>query len=98
MSADRPRHHSEFDLHTDRDGAGTVGDGGAVERVATRAVAFDLDLADAPVLVERDDPSAHGGQWTIFAIGSSMIPLAPASLSAGMSTLMSLLGTTVSTA
>jgi hypothetical protein len=37
-------------------------------------------------------------QWTIFEIGSSMMSVAPRSLSAGIKTLTSVLGTTVSTA
>ena len=37
-------------------------------------------------------------QWTILASGSSMMSVAPASLSAGMSVLITDLATTVSTA
>ena len=52
------------------------------------------------VVVELDDrdPSTSGLHGTILEIGSSMIPLAPASSSAGISVLISLLATTVSTA
>ncbi len=38
------------------------------------------------------------GQWTIFAIGSSMMSVAPASFRAGMRMLISDFATTVSTA
>jgi hypothetical protein len=41
---------------------------------------------------------AGGRQWTILEIGSSMMPAAPASFSAGMRTLISAFATTVSTA
>lgn len=39
-----------------------------------------------------------GAQWTIFDNASSMMSVAPRSFNAGMRTLMSLFGTTVSTA
>ena len=62
-----------------------------------------LDLAAAREVVEARDPARvdglHAGrQWTILEIGSSMMPLAPRSSSAGISVLISLLATTVSTA
>ena len=58
--------------------------------------AVGLDRAQAPRLVERGDRAVH--QWTILASGSSMMSLAPASLSAGISVLIVSLATTVSTA
>ena len=62
---------------------GAVGDGSAVEG---KRYLVGLDLAD-PRFVERDHPAvddaARHRQWTILAMGSSMMPLAPASLSAG---------------
>src|SRR5579884_1343879 len=94
---ERARPDVEDDARTGRDGPGAVGDARAVEGIAG-AVAVD-DLAQAAALVEVLDPPApllH--QWTIFEIGSSMIPVAPWSLSAGMSVLISDLATTASTA
>src|SRR4051794_3633782 len=89
-------------LHAD--GARPVGDPGAVER-ELRAVRA-LDRAQAAPLVEGHDPPGHQlihcvvhstvhalRQWTIFAIGSSMMSDAPASLSAGISVLISDLAT-----
>ena len=70
----------------------------------TRTVAVGRrDLAEAALLVERRDGPGAGavrrhGQWTIFDSGSSMMSLAPASLRAGMSVLMAVFSTTVSTA
>ena len=59
--------------------------------------AVGLDRAEAPRLVERGD-RCPSHQWTILASGSSMMSLAPASLSAGISVLIVSLATTVSTA
>jgi hypothetical protein len=52
--------------------------------------------AGRPAASGRQDPRI--AQWTILASASSMMSVAPRSFSAGMRTLMSLLGTTVSTA
>ena len=67
--------------------------------------AADHDRAQADPLVERlDGPGARGDtasiddQWTILDSGSSMMSVAPASLSAGIRMLISFFGTTVSTA
>ena len=65
----------------------------AVERVRG---AVGLDRAEPAALVEGGDDPVH--QWTILASGSSMMSLAPASLSAGISVLIVSLATTVSTA
>ncbi len=51
-----------------------------------------------PELATATGGLVAGGQWTILAIGNSMMPVAPCSLSAGMSVLISDLATTVSTA
>src|ERR1700733_7935916 len=69
----------EVDGRADGDGAGAVGDARAVERVVG-GVGLAADHTQADEVVELDDGPAHG-QWTIFEIGSSMIPVAPASLS-----------------
>src|SRR5690242_6047014 len=80
-----------------RDRARAVGDAGAVERIA-RTVTAD-DLAEAATLLEQlDAPAPLVHQWTIFEIGSSMIPVAPWSFSAEMSVLISDFATTASTA
>src|SRR5581483_4593520 len=64
-----------------------------------RPAVHDDARAPAAALVEVLDPPAPlRHQWTIFEIGSSMIPVAPWSLSAGMSVLISDLATTASTA
>src|SRR6476619_5160908 len=79
------------------DGAGAVGDGRAVERKAHPAPRLDLPATD--VVVEARDPARVDGlHGMILEIGSSMMPLAPRSSSSGMSVLISLLATTVSTA
>ena len=60
-----------------------------------------LHPADAAVLVELGDTPLHDTpfhQCTILEMGSSMMSVAPWSFRAGMSVLMSDLGTTVSTA
>ena len=60
-----------------------------------------LDLAGPSPVIERDYDAVliaelvHG---TILRMGNSMIPVAPASRSSGMRTLMSAFATTVSTA
>ena len=72
----------------DRDGAGAVGDGGAVEEVLAAVVG--RAPCRSPRLVEGDDHAVprtgpghvSGRSWTI---GSSMMSVAPASLSAGIS-------------
>ena len=61
-------------------------------------------IAEAGVVVECGDGAesdracGHVSQWTILDSGSSMMSVAPASDSAGIRTLISFLGTTVSTA
>ena len=81
--------------HVDR--AGAVGDRRCSGRRA-RAPSSAVDGRRCRVLVELDDPAPLGHQWTILDSGSSMMSVAPASFSAGISVLISALGTTVSTA
>ena len=82
------------------DRARTVGDRGAMEREPPPVVGFDF--SEPAVFVELDDSTSHARgplpQWTILAIGSSMIPAAPASFRSGINVLISLFDTTVSTA
>src|SRR5690348_13485215 len=99
--------HGERAPLADVDAARAVGDGRAVEPPLA-----PVDAADGAVargVVEGDDVAAlrhdlgeHGrgclAQWTILAIGISSRSVAPASLSAGISTLICALGTTASTA
>ena len=80
--------------------ARSIGDLGAVEEPA---FASRLHPADAAFLVELGDAPVDGmriphPQCTILEMGSSMMSVAPWSFRAGMSVLMSDLGTTVSTA
>lgn len=62
------------------------------------------DHAPASRVVEARHPTGERNsrlrqaQWTILARGSSIMSLAPASHRSGIKTLMSALGTTVSTA
>ncbi len=76
----------------------------AVQWKGSTAPSSARDLAEPARVVEGlDDPGdrgvrRRGHQWTIFDRGSSMMSDAPASLSAGMSVLISDLATTVSTA
>ncbi len=87
----------ELDRRPGRDPARPVGDGRCVER--ERRAVVRLDLPDPAAFVEGTDGAVPmGGQCTILAIGSSMMPVAPCSFSAGMSVLISALATTVSTA
>src|SRR5689334_20591933 len=93
--------HPEGHRRAGGDGAGAVGDGGAVEGPLGAFVVADGALA--LVVVEgchraapRVERRRHQG--TILAIGSSRIPEAPASDSAGISVLITRLGTTASTA
>ena len=82
--------------------AGPIGNGSAVERVFVAVPSANHPPSGR--LIEAGhragEGSAAGGlaQWTILASGSSMMSLAPASRSSGIKTLMSTLGTTVSTA
>ena len=84
------------------DCAGPIGNGGAVERVFDAAARRDHSPAGG--VVEARNPAGKRGpeprqaQWTILASGSPMMSLAPASRNSGIKTLMSTLGTTVSTA
>ena len=97
VAAERTGHHLELDGDVDRDRARAVGDRGAMEREPPPVVG--LDLAEPAVLVELDDAACRpSAQCTILAIGSSMIPAAPASLRSGINVLISLFDTTVSTA
>src|SRR5262249_40359606 len=90
-------HQAELHRGVGRDRASAVGDGRAVEgevQATTR-----LHLAPTDVLVEaRDATRVRGLHGTILEIGSSMMPFAPRSSSSGMSVLISLFATTVSTA
>jgi hypothetical protein len=87
----------ELDGRTRRDPARPVSDGRGMERECPSVIR--LDLPDPAAFVEgTDDAVPIGGQCTILAIGSSMMPVAPCSFSAGMSVLISALATTVSTA
>src|ERR1700690_317269 len=86
---ERARHDLELNPGTDLDGAAAAGDARAVKRVHRRVVGGDL--AEAAVLRELGYLSAH---CTILEMGISRMPVEPASFSAGMSVLMSLLATT----
>jgi hypothetical protein len=86
----------ELDLRTDLDRAGAVGDLRAVELVL--GAVGRLERAETTLLVERDHATVHEAQCTILEIGSSMMPVAPASLSAGINVLISDFATTASTA
>ena len=71
----------------------------AVQWNGYSAAVVGADHTEAAGVVERHATTrriAH--QWTIFDSGSSMMSVAPASFSAGINTLISVLGTTVSTA
>ena len=91
-----------FDVKLDRclhrDPAAAAHDRGGMERERPSVLA--RDLAYAATFVERGDAPAPAtrDQWTILAIGSSMMPVAPCSLSAGISVLISDLATTASSA
>ena len=84
------------------DQAGPVSNGGAMEGI--RRTVFRGDHTPAGGAVEAGNGADEGSaatcqaQWTILAKGSSMMSLAPASRRSGINTLMSDLGTTVSTA
>ena len=93
--APAPGHDLELDRLPDAHRAGAVGDLGRVERVLLPGRGHGAEPA---LLVERRDRARRHRQWTIFRIGSSMMPVAPASRSAGISVLISAFATTVSTA
>jgi len=76
------------------DRASAVSDLRAVKGI--RRAIVGCDFADAARLVECCDGS--GCHCTILAMGSSRMPVAPWSFSAGIKVLMSDLATTVSTA
>ena len=89
-AAHATRDDVELDGRADGDGPGAVGDLRAVEEVA-RARRRRLDRCRSPGLVELNDRSPRHrrtGQWTILEIGSSMMSVAPASFSAGISVLI----------
>src|ERR687897_756318 len=95
----RPRERGddvELDGRARRDTTRPVRDSGGMEQERCPVVGFDL--SPAARFVEGTDRAAPSRQWTILAIGSSMMSVAPRSLSAGMSVLISALETTVSTA
>ena len=85
----------ELDGGVDGDRACAVDDHRAMKGIDPAVVG--RDLADAAPFVERGDATSHP-YCTILPIGSSRMPVAPWSFNAGMSTLISLLATTVSTA
>lgn len=89
VAGDDVERHRRVDL----DGPRPVGNGRAMEEELAAFVR--PHGAVAGVAVERGDRAV---QWTILAMASSTMSLAPASFSAGMRVLMSDLGTTVSTA
>lgn len=94
-AAGEARDDDELHLGPHRDGAGAVGDAGAVEGITPTVLG--LHLAQPPGGVKGNDDTAVD-QCTILAMGSSMMSVAPWSLRAGIRVLMSALGTTVSTA
>lgn len=95
-----PGGEGEVDLGAASDDTGSIGNRGAVEEPLA------LDIDHGPVAgraVELGDATATPpwravGHGTIFAIGSSTMSVAPPSRSAGIKMLISLFGTTVSTA
>src|SRR5204862_6405029 len=91
------RHDVELHLSSFGDPAAAVCDRRGVER--ENVAVFTRDLAQAAALVKCADRTvATVCQWTILAMGSSMMPEAPWSLSVGMSVLISDFATTASTA
>ncbi len=83
----------------DCDGPGAIGDVEAVKAKDFPTVEhFHRPPADLAIELGDDGIHLESGHGTILEMGSSMMPVAPASFSAGMSTLISALGTTVSTA
>ena len=97
-----PRGQVEGHRDAGLDHAAPVGNRRAVERVWGPVFSFHHAPAGGCVKAgnRAGEGSAAGGQaqWTILASGSSMMSLAPASRRSGINTLMSVLGTTVSTA
>ena len=98
--AERAEHQAEPHRRAVGDGAGAVGDRGAVEREAQPAVAPRPRRGRGGRRTRR--PGRYGfialRHGTILEIGSSMMPVAPGPCSAGIRVLISLLATTVSTA
>src|SRR5205085_4109895 len=93
-----PRGDAESHFGAHWNGAAAIDYGRAVHEVVPAALAV-FDQPVAGVLVERRHHApAQTRQWTILAMASSMMSLAPASFRAGMRVLISALGTTVSTA
>ncbi len=103
-------HYDERDPASDGDPPASVCDRSAVEGEPSTAPRLDA-AESASLVIGRDPPVSHDPcpagdyvcevrvrQWTILAIGSSIMSVAPRSFSAGMSTLISDLGTTASTA
>lgn len=79
--------------------ARAAGDLGAMEGVPPAVVIVHFPEADGDVKRSDHAGTAGGaGQWTILASDNSMMSVAPWSLRAGISVLMSDFGTTVSTA
>ena len=98
--------HLPGDCGTHIDLPSAIGDVGAMERIGHSCVRGDLaetarviELQDyTRADAERHSNGSSGHQGTILEIGSSMMSVAPASESAGISTLIRFFSTTVSTA
>jgi hypothetical protein len=103
-------HYGEVDFRADSDITRSISDLGAVERV--NGAVLRLHLPQPNIVVETVDfaavqraswanrmgPAQRLGQGTILLIGSSIMSVAPASLSSGINLFIISLGTTVSTA
>ena len=98
----RPGDHVEGHRGADLDGAGAVGDA-RCSGTGSSSPSSAVTVAEADAVVERRSTRAGAGrapprgragrhgQWTILESGSSMMSVAPASLSAGISTLIAAL-------
>ena len=99
--AEHARDHVEVHVGTDCNLTATVGDLRAMESKQTR-VSVSSDHAEPDVTIEfahgPSHPQTSQTYETILLIGSSMMPVAPASLSAGIKVLMPVFEMTVSTA